>query len=157
MLLPVCRPGQGCRGGKGSLGDLTPRLPSLHLLEADKNLLYTTSWDWSQSPGFSLVPKGPGAHSGCFGLSPKPVTRYLCTLSHFHCVRLCATPWTIAHPASSVHGILQVRILEWVAMPSSRGSSQPRDWTCVSYVSGTGASWEARYLYSWLNHFQSNV
>ena len=38
-------------------------------------------------------------------------------------------------PASSVHGILQARILEWVAMPSSRGSSWPRDWTGVSYVS----------------------
>ena len=35
---------------------------------------------------------------------------------------------------SSVHGILQVRILEWVAMPSSRGSSRPRDQTHVSYV-----------------------
>ena len=32
-------------------------------------------------------------------------------------------------PGSSVHGILQARILEWVAMPSSRGSSQPRDRT----------------------------
>ena len=38
-------------------------------------------------------------------------------------------------PASSVHKILQARILEWVAMPSSRGSSQPRGRTCVSYVS----------------------
>ena len=32
-------------------------------------------------------------------------------------------------PGSSVHGILQARILEWVAMPSSRGSSWPRHWT----------------------------
>ena len=38
-------------------------------------------------------------------------------------------------PGSSVRGILQARILEWVAMPSSRGSSQPRDQTQVSYVS----------------------
>ena len=38
-------------------------------------------------------------------------------------------------PGSSIHGILQARILEWVAMPSSRGSSQPRDWNCVSYIS----------------------
>ena len=38
-------------------------------------------------------------------------------------------------PASSVHGILQANILEWVALPSSRGSSQPRDGTSVSYVS----------------------
>ena len=35
-------------------------------------------------------------------------------------------------PGSSVHGILQARILEWVAVPSSRGSSWPRDWTHVS-------------------------
>ena len=39
-------------------------------------------------------------------------------------------------PGSSVHGILQARILDWVAMPSSRGSSQPRDWTCGSCISG---------------------
>ena len=38
-------------------------------------------------------------------------------------------------PGSSVHGILQARILEWVTMPSSRGSSQSRDQTLVSYVS----------------------
>ena len=40
-------------------------------------------------------------------------------------------------PVSSVHGVLQTRILGWVAMPSSRGSSQPRDQTQVSYVSCT--------------------
>ena len=39
---------------------------------------------------------------------------------------------------SSVHGILQARILEWVLMPSSRGSSQPRDRTLVSDVSCIG-------------------
>ena len=39
-------------------------------------------------------------------------------------------------PGSSVHGILQARLLEWVAMPSSRGSSQPRDWTQVSCIAG---------------------
>ena len=37
---------------------------------------------------------------------------------------------------STVHGILQVRILEWVAFPFSRGSSQPRDWTQVSQIAG---------------------
>ena len=37
-------------------------------------------------------------------------------------------------PGSSVHGILQARILEWVSMPFSRGSSQPRDWTQVSHI-----------------------
>ena len=39
-------------------------------------------------------------------------------------------------PGSSVHEILQARILEWVAVPFSRGSSQPRDWTRVSYTAG---------------------
>ena len=41
-------------------------------------------------------------------------------------------------PGSSVHGILQARILEWVAMPSFKGASQPRDGTRVSYVSCIG-------------------
>ena len=41
-------------------------------------------------------------------------------------------------PGSSVHGILQARILKWVAMPSSRGFSQPRDQICVSYISCIG-------------------
>ena len=39
-------------------------------------------------------------------------------------------------PDSSVHGILQGRILEWVIMSSTRGSSQPRDWTLVSPILG---------------------
>ena len=37
-------------------------------------------------------------------------------------------------PGSSVHGILQVRILEWVVISSSRGSSSPRDWACISCI-----------------------
>ena len=52
-------------------------------------------------------------------------------------------------PGSSVHGIIQARMLEWVAMLSSRRSSRPRDWTCVSYLPAlagrfftTSATWE---------------
>ena len=41
-------------------------------------------------------------------------------------------------PGSSVHGILQAKILKWVAMPSSRESSQSRDETRISYISCTG-------------------
>ena len=44
------------------------------------------------------------------------------------------TPWTIALPGSSVHGIPQVRILEWVAISFSRGSFQPRDQACVTCI-----------------------
>ena len=47
------------------------------------------------------------------------------------CLTLC-NPMDCSLPGSSVHGILQARILEWVAMPSSRGSSWPRDWTHIS-------------------------
>ena len=39
-------------------------------------------------------------------------------------------------PGCSIHGILQARILEWVAIPSSKGSSQPRDWTQISLIAG---------------------
>ena len=38
-------------------------------------------------------------------------------------------------PGSSVHGIFQARVLEWVALPFSRASSQPRDWTHISCIS----------------------
>ena len=38
-------------------------------------------------------------------------------------------------PGSSVHGIFQARILEWVAIPFARGSSRPRDWTWVFCIS----------------------
>ena len=54
----------------------------------------------------------------------------------FGCVQLFATPWTVAHQAPLSTGILQARILEWAAMSSSRGSSQPRDQTQVSHTSG---------------------
>ena len=39
-------------------------------------------------------------------------------------------------PPVSVQGVLQARILEWVTIPFSRRSSQPRDWTHVSYIEG---------------------
>ena len=45
----------------------------------------------------------------------------------------------------TVHGILQARILEWVAVPFSRGSSQPRDQTQVSHIAGGFfTSWATR-------------
>ena len=47
---------------------------------------------------------------------------------------------------SSVHGILQARMLEWVAMPFSSGSSQPRGWTLVSYI-------ECRFLTVWATRY----
>ena len=54
-------------------------------------------------------------------------------------VQSCSTlfdPIDCTPPDSSIHGILQARILEWVAIPFSRGSSQPRDQTQVSLIAG---------------------
>ena len=51
------------------------------------------------------------------------------------CLTLCH-PMDCSPPGSSVHGILQARILEWVAILFSRGSSQPRDQTQVSHIAG---------------------
>ena len=59
-------------------------------------------------------------------------------------------PMDCRPPGSSVHGPLQARILEWVSMPSSRGSSQPWGWTQVSCLAGgfftTSVTWEAPHL-----------
>ena len=51
------------------------------------------------------------------------------------CLTLC-DPMDCSPSGSSVHGILQARILEWVSRPSSRGSSWPRDGTQVSCIAG---------------------
>ena len=57
-----------------------------------------------------------------------------CAKSLQSCPTLC-DPMDCSPPGSSVHGIFQARILEWVAMLSSRRSPRPRDRTCVSDVS----------------------
>ena len=51
------------------------------------------------------------------------------------CLTLC-NPIDCSPPGSTVHGILQARMLEWVAISFSRGSSQPRDQTQVSSIAG---------------------
>ena len=51
------------------------------------------------------------------------------------CPTLC-DPVDCSPPDSSVHGILQTRLLEWVTIPFSRGSSQPRDQTQVFCIAG---------------------
>ena len=67
----------------------------------------------------------------------------MCVCVHIHmCMRaqLCPTlcnPMDYSLPGSSVHGLFQAKILEWVAMASSRGSSRPRDQThifCISLI-----------------------
>ena len=73
---------------------------------------------------------------------------FCCTANWFNFMKMkvgqsCPTP---CNPMDyTVHGILQTRILEWVAIPFSRGSSQPRDWTQISCVAGGFfTSWATR-------------
>ena len=72
-------------------------------------------------------------------------------------------PMNCSQPVFSAMGILQTRILEWVTMPSSRGSSQSRDWTQVSHIAGgfftIWATREAQLSYTWFilkNKFPTN-
>ena len=84
-----------------------------------------------------------------------PVSGYMlfeCSVAQ-PCLTLC-DPLDCSPPGSSVHGILQARILEWVAMLSSRGSSRHKDQTRVFHVSWIAgrffthwATWQAPSLY----------
>ena len=75
------------------------------------------------------------------------------------CVCLCVShlvvsnslwPMDYSLPGSSVHGILQARILEWVTIPFSRGFSQPRDQTWVSHIAGKFFTvWATREAHTW--------
>ena len=75
----------------------------------------------------------------CFSLSSSGTNSNGCM--HVKSLQSCPTlcdPVDCSSSGSSVHGILHARILEWVAMPSFRGFSWPRDQTLVSYVSCIG-------------------
>ena len=54
---------------------------------------------------------------------------------HAQLLQSCLTLWGSMDHSSSIHGILQARILEWIAMPSSKGSSWPREWSNISCIS----------------------
>ena len=66
--------------------------------------------------------------------SGSPWLHCVCVLVAQSCLTVC-NPLGCGLPCSSLHGILQARILEWVAIPS-RGSSPPRDRTPVSHIAG---------------------
>ena len=79
--------------------------------------------------------------------SPETITlliRYCAVLSH-SVMSDSATQWTIAHQAPLSMRILQARILQWIAMPSSRGSPQPRDQTQVYLL-------HCRWIFYQLSH-----
>ena len=93
-----------------------------------------------------LSPRFPGTKVQSIYISHYPLIRgdsltfllvCVCVKSLQSCLTLC-NPVDCSPPGSSVLGISQARILEWVAILSSRGSSQPRDQTHVSYISCIG-------------------
>ena len=90
------------------------------------------------------------------------VTAHVCTYTHTHIYFLfMMLRWSVvsdslqtmdhSSPDSSVHVIPQARRMEWVAIPFSRGSSPPRDWTWVSCIAGgfstNWATRKANYIY----------
>ena len=108
-------------------------LPSLLKSSQLKNLLSCLSLrdPWLTTPNFHQYIESEAKQEGsaaCCGRSADGRTtlqkKALVTLLH---LTLCS-PMDCNPPGSSVHGILQARILEWVAVPFSRGSSQSRDW-----------------------------
>ena len=116
LLLPDLH--TGFSGGRwGGLG-----FPSLSEFPS---LLYSI-----HNKGFSIV---SGAEVDVFwNCRDFPMNPLGCALS---LSRICLWPHAARQAPLSL-GIVQARILEWVAMPSSKGWSQPRDWTQVSHIAG---------------------
>ena len=91
------------------------------------------------NPGFK--PGSPALQAEPLPSEPpgKPTHTHTHTHTHSEVVQSCPTlcdPMDCSLPGSSIHGIFQARVLEWVVMPSSRTSSQPRDQAQVSHITG---------------------
>ena len=96
-------------------------------------------------PGLGRAPGGEHGNPLQYSCLENPHgQRSLSSVQSLSRVWLFVTPWTIAHQAPLSVEILQARI-KWVAMSSSRGSSQPRDWIQVSCIAGGFfTSWATR-------------
>ena len=111
---------------------------------------FTLSRNWCRKriqeshPYLSLCPSECYLYST--GELSLPFKGVMGMLRHLSCLTLC-NPMDCSPPGSSVHGILPAGILELVAMPSSKGSSLPQDWTHISCIVGGffahWATWEA--------------
>ena len=81
------------------------------------------------------------------------MAKYLVVVQSLNHVQLFCGPMECSLPGSSVHGIFQARILEWVAISFSRGSSPPRDRTQVSCIGRRILyHWATREARQYLNH-----
>ena len=117
-------------------------LHPLHLsLQSSAGCLLPTPDSVSWLLSLPLVPHGHQHNPTFSTCSQVTALPSVPSLVHAKSLQLCPTlcnPTDWSLPGSSVHGILQARTLEWVAVPSSRGSFQPRDRTRASYVSCIG-------------------
>ena len=101
--------------------------------------LWLTKYQATKNPTATFEEPGEKTGDGEQKQGPvhAPCTQHQSESESLSRVRLFATPWTIySLPGFSVYGLLQARILEWVAFPFSRGSSQPRDQTQVCCIAG---------------------
>ena len=97
--------------------------------------LWSTSHHWRDLKGVILHPVFWFC-TFCFPLA-SPISLILNVYLLALKVKVAQSCPTLCDPIDyTVHGILQARILEWVAFPFSRGSSQPRDWNQVSHIAG---------------------
>ena len=88
-----------------------------------------------RSGNLLIVSCWPGGRIMVSAMSFPSLFELACCVKVKSCPTLC-DPVECSLPCSSVHGILQARILEWVAISFSRGSSRPRDSTWVSHIAG---------------------
>ena len=79
-------------------------------------------------------PESPALQVDLYQLSHHISFRDLCAVLSHSVMSNSAIPWAVASQVPLTMGILQARTLEWVAMPSSSGSSKPRDRNCISYI-----------------------
>ena len=101
-----------------------------YLLLKTYSLIYLFALFIDSLPQLECNPRKAGSLpllSTCISESESEVTQ--------SCPILC-DPMDYSLPLSSIHGIFQARVLEWVAISFSRGSSQPRDRTWVSCIVG---------------------
>ena len=101
---------------------------------------FFTSWATREAQEYlevnivTIWDRPPGVGVGCILTWDECV----CVLNRFSCFWLFVAPWIVAYQAPLPMEILQARILEWVALPSSRGSSQTRDQTHIFCISCIG-------------------
>ena len=103
-----------------------------HIYQSIKLIQRYTKKISSPQPPYSLSSKYPVLTGNCCYSS-------FCEIKWSEVTQSCPTlcdPMDCSLPGSSLHGILQARVLEWVDISFSRGSFRPRDWTWVSCIPG---------------------